>query len=53
MQNQGDVNFYNFVNFENFNKPSGKSLLKAKRNISTKGIRKISHFEVSINPVQS
>ena len=53
MQNRGDVNFYNFVNFENFDKPSGKSLLNAKRNISTKGIRKISCFEVSINPVQS
>ena len=47
------VNFYNFVNFENFENPSGKSLLNAKRNISTKGIRKISCFAVSINPAQS
>ena len=53
MQIWGDVKIYNSINFENFENPSVQSLHTAKRNLSTRGIRKISHFEVAINTIQS
>ena len=53
MQIRGDVKIYNSLNFENFANPSVQSLHTAKRNLSTRGIRKISHFEVAINTIQS
>ena len=52
MQIRGDVKIYN-PNFENFENPSVQSLHTAKRNLSTRGMRKISHFEVAINTIQS
>ena len=53
MQIWGDVKIYNSLNFENFEIPSVQSLHTAKRNLSTRGIRKIYHFEVAINTIQS
>ena len=47
------MKIYNSLNFENFEIPSVQSLHTAKRNLSTRGIRKISHFEVTINTIQS
>ena len=43
----------NSVSFENFENPSGGSLLIVKTNISTRGIRKGIKFDVVINPAQS
>lgn len=53
MQNQGDINLINSFNFDNFEYPSDGRLCTAKQNSSIRVIRKISYFEVSINPIQS